>query len=44
MPFSSATLAIILAVVIIALFISGIVTPGVAGCIAALSMSMLLPE
>lgn len=44
MPFSSATLAIILAVVIIALFISGVVTPGMAGCIAALSMSMLLPE
>lgn len=44
MPFSSATLAIILAIIIIALFISELVTPGVAGCIAALSMSMLLPE
>ncbi len=41
---SSSTLAIIITVIIVALFISGKVTPGVAGCIAALSMAMLLPE
>lgn len=41
---ASSTLAIIITVIVIALFISGKVTPGVTGCIAALAMAMLLPE
>jgi len=41
---ASSTLAMIITVLVIALFISNKVSPGVAGCIAALAMGMLLPE